>query len=721
MADGKIDLGGLPVSAPGERDYLVGTQLGSSKRFALDNLPLSTAAKARLDTLEAAQSAGMLGYATKALMDADLAHADGALALVTNDPSESPTNKVNGVYRKTGASGAGSWVQSADRVTGLEGKIGDVVSTLSADAVSIGYAGVIPDGASAAGASTFTLAVPITKANRFVRFAYFGRASGTAHVQVVSRAGTINTVVREVAVSIAPGYNEVKVELEHDPGQYFGFRAGSGLLPVSSGNPGFGYWSIAGQVAQGASYDDATASTSIFHVRIVSYGQVATGEAVQKLESDRNYIEEVVGIDPGALTWLGGVGATAPVDGSGTGSRTYAIATPASRDFRVKRVRAFSRVPGTVTLRRFSRFGDEFSAVGDDLVIAFDATGVVEVAPNSTWTLRRGEYYAIVNAANIISVTASTPADGGYYDGPSNSFLFTDSAATTAYTLQIGIEFEPATLDGRVAHLESESGAPDIAPPDGYIIVWGLGESHMAGRGERHSAIELPPGAAYKFVRSTASLAHLADPTGNDTTAIAGGGKGSLGPALANTIWRMTDGSTGVIFVNSGLGSSTIGNQWAAAGSGWASALADWTAAVSAISALKLPVAGVALHLAIGSNDAAAGTTKAAFKAAVLDLFARCRAATGADMRLPLVLAQVGDFTDGSTAAGVASIREAQTELVTENANVFMGWSGAKTFVDRSLMIDNVHYRQAGNDIAGRGAAAAVGQLGLGLYVPGVG
>jgi len=64
----------------------------------------------RLEELRQGQQAGMLGFATKADMDGDLAHPDGTLALVTNDST--PAN--NGTYRKQGASGAGSWLQSED-------------------------------------------------------------------------------------------------------------------------------------------------------------------------------------------------------------------------------------------------------------------------------------------------------------------------------------------------------------------------------------------------------------------------------------------------------------------------------------------------------------------------------------------------------------------------------------------------------------------------------
>ena len=76
-------------------------------------------AAASADLAEQARLLGAtIGFATKAEMDASLAYPAGTLALVTNDAT--PEN--NGTYRKTGASGSGGWVQSADRVTGLEGR-----------------------------------------------------------------------------------------------------------------------------------------------------------------------------------------------------------------------------------------------------------------------------------------------------------------------------------------------------------------------------------------------------------------------------------------------------------------------------------------------------------------------------------------------------------------------------------------------------------------------
>lgn len=58
------------------------------------------------------QNSGMIGYATKAEMDADLARPEGTLALVTNDA----TSANNTTYRKVGAAGVGSWTPAMDRL-----------------------------------------------------------------------------------------------------------------------------------------------------------------------------------------------------------------------------------------------------------------------------------------------------------------------------------------------------------------------------------------------------------------------------------------------------------------------------------------------------------------------------------------------------------------------------------------------------------------------------
>jgi len=78
-------------------------------------------------------SNGMVGKATLALLNADLAYADGTVAYVTNDST--PAN--NGTYRKSGASGAGSWVQSNyDRVALVETRANSIYNVWKGDGLT---------------------------------------------------------------------------------------------------------------------------------------------------------------------------------------------------------------------------------------------------------------------------------------------------------------------------------------------------------------------------------------------------------------------------------------------------------------------------------------------------------------------------------------------------------------------------------------------------------
>ncbi|HEX6828801.1 MAG TPA: hypothetical protein VF104_07465, partial [Burkholderiales bacterium] len=87
--------------------------LGDSLRVAFSKLnAFLETLSATVDELEAFQESGMLGFDTLASLNADLVHPSGTLALVTNDPT--PANNI--IYRKTGASGAGSWVAQAEGV-----------------------------------------------------------------------------------------------------------------------------------------------------------------------------------------------------------------------------------------------------------------------------------------------------------------------------------------------------------------------------------------------------------------------------------------------------------------------------------------------------------------------------------------------------------------------------------------------------------------------------
>ena len=79
------------------------------------------AVDAEVEGLKAAQTAGAVAYALRASLDADLAHTAGAKGEVFADPDTAK----NGVYSKSGASGAGAWT-----------RIGDISSVAQAAAVA---------------------------------------------------------------------------------------------------------------------------------------------------------------------------------------------------------------------------------------------------------------------------------------------------------------------------------------------------------------------------------------------------------------------------------------------------------------------------------------------------------------------------------------------------------------------------------------------------------
>ena len=67
MPDTIIPAGDLPIVTPGDFDYVVGTVLGDARRFLATALPPNAEQDLRMDAIEQAQIAGMIGYATKAL------------------------------------------------------------------------------------------------------------------------------------------------------------------------------------------------------------------------------------------------------------------------------------------------------------------------------------------------------------------------------------------------------------------------------------------------------------------------------------------------------------------------------------------------------------------------------------------------------------------------------------------------------------------------------
>jgi len=111
---------------------------GSATAAGISATAAATSATAAT-SLVAGLSSGAIGYATLALMNADLAHPAGTLALVTADATS--TNNI--FYTKSGASGTGSWTAASasllNSILATQTAAAPALATLHTDYSRAGY------------------------------------------------------------------------------------------------------------------------------------------------------------------------------------------------------------------------------------------------------------------------------------------------------------------------------------------------------------------------------------------------------------------------------------------------------------------------------------------------------------------------------------------------------------------------------------------------------
>jgi hypothetical protein len=106
-----------------------GTTWGAPLGYVV-NAAQAAALSTRLGIVEAGQVSAGIAYDTQTNLYTNLAPVAGAVGYVTNDST--PTK--NGIYRKVGVTGTGSWVQGVDRTTGVENR----TTTLEAVTTRVG-------------------------------------------------------------------------------------------------------------------------------------------------------------------------------------------------------------------------------------------------------------------------------------------------------------------------------------------------------------------------------------------------------------------------------------------------------------------------------------------------------------------------------------------------------------------------------------------------------
>lgn len=584
----------------------------------------------------------------------------------------------------------------------------------------IGPASVI-DGPLTAGSATYTFAKPIAVTGKGLRLKYFGKGTGTGYVQIVSRSGTTNTVVSEIAFAITPGAHTVDFPtLEYTAGQFCGYNAGKDLIALADeGGAGFGgYWSGAGHVAPGSSYVDASAGNLDFRMSFELSELAVTDDVVAAIQAQ-------LGKRTDEPLRVGLPVATAPVTGSGLGVDTYVFSTPATATMLLASVSGFSLVAGTYAMRRFTKAGTSFTRVGEDVILTVPTTGVFSVDDVPKLALNAGEYFGIKKLTGSFSLTADSTTPTPYYRGNEAGTSFTAAGTLNTLRFNFGASFVPDTVEGRLALVEAKTAEePEPAPTvnllphatEVFHLVWMLGESHMAGRATTYSS-QIPVGRGYCFRRATASIAHLVDPTGNDPQS--SGGRGSYGPPIGQTMLDETHGAVGAMIVNSGYGGSRV-SQWIDTGAAWVQAKADIDAALPAIKAAKIPIAGVTIAIHIGNNDAAVGTTKALYKTRLTQMINDSRAYLNAGANVPVLLISTSQQANGDYASFITEYQAAQTELTRELANVFIASTVPKYIAERGWYLEagtaGLHYIQPANDAIGAGIAVAALAFGTGRY-----
>lgn len=194
-----------------------------------------------------------MGYATLALLNADLAPIDGSIRWVTNDPTV--TN--NGAYRKNGGTGTGTWTQATDRISTVKTAT-DQLMAIETIGLPIG---VTPVTGSVQNSLTGVFGVPFSQSGLITGIRCFSFGNNTIQVKVFSRSGnTFTQVGSDVAVPVSTGVNNKTVSIPVSAGQYIGVFNPSTCLPYGLAQPDSGGWYDSGS-GNVTSFTDSTATT----------------------------------------------------------------------------------------------------------------------------------------------------------------------------------------------------------------------------------------------------------------------------------------------------------------------------------------------------------------------------------------------------------------------------------------------------------------------------
>lgn len=245
-------------------------------------------------------------------------------------------------------------------------------------------------------------------------------------------------------------------------------------------------------------------------------------------------------------------------------------------------------------------------------------------------------------------------------------------------------------------------GGGEPSPVDLFVIV---GQSNADGRGDSTLSPDAPHGL---YIVGTTISSPLADPVGGADT-------GSMWPSFSNE-WFVQTGRKSA-FVEQGTGSSGLlpdanGGGWSPGGTLRATAVTAANDAIAAINASEHTLGQVYFVWVQGESDATFlnGTTVtgALYRQALIDLAAYFKAQVPTMATMGVVQLHRGKQVPvawDATQTNFNEIRLAQRTAVSDSDNLSSAFIGTHPFAVTGLMKDNLHYSQAGLNVAGPCAA----------------
>lgn len=240
-------------------------------------------------------------------------------------------------------------------------------------------------------------------------------------------------------------------------------------------------------------------------------------------------------------------------------------------------------------------------------------------------------------------------------------------------------------------------------------ILFFMGQSNMAGRGDSRLAPKAVEGAAYEYraVTRPGELVPLAEPFGADENREGGvfepGMKtGSMVSSFVNACYERT--GRPIIAVSCSKGGSSV-DEWLPGTPYFQDASDRIRSCMDYVRAEKTAIHSVSLVWCQGCTDADNGMGKQEYKEKTLRLM-KAFEALGVQR---IFLIQIGNHREIPEL--YVPMQEAQEEMAAEEDEIVMVSRLFKTFRDKGLMKDSYHYKQEGYNLVGEDAGAKTGEI----------